>query len=220
MITFQECVTKLLALKKVDTDEYPDWGKYQCVDPVRYRLNKVEGIPIAGIAFGNAKEYIYNTHPSILAKFTKLPANTPIKVGDIIVYDGKTKDAAGHIAQATSSTKMLEQNGGGGSGTGTGLDAIRIVTIRPSILGILRPKEVIVKPTKAEVGNAFNWLGVADENVSAKEYAYYMARDKSVLYFKVAKALYAQKVDLKAKLAAAPTVTRDKVLEYLPAHLS
>lgn len=45
----------------------------------------------------------------------------------------------------------------------------------------IKEEQTIVKPTKAEVGNMFNQAGIPDEKVTAKQYAYYMARDWKVL---------------------------------------
>lgn len=56
------------------------------------------------------------------------------------------------------------------------------------------------KPTKAEVGNMFNYLGIADDKVTPKQYDYYMARDWKVLGQNIAKELYKQKRDLQTKL--------------------
>lgn len=59
----------------------------------------------------------------------------------------------------------------------------------------------IVKPTKAEVGNMFNLAGVSDEKVTAKQYAYYMARDWKVLAQDVAPMIRKLYTNERAKVA-------------------
>lgn len=56
------------------------------------------------------------------------------------------------------------------------------------------------KPTKAEVGDMFNYLGIADDKVTDAQYKHYMARDWKVLGQNIAKELYKQKKDLQARL--------------------
>ena len=62
-------------------------------------------------------------------------------------------------------------------------------------------KEEIVKPTKADVGNMFNQAGVPDEKVTAKQYAYYMARDWSVLARDIAAMIRKMYLAERAKVA-------------------
>lgn len=82
-----------------------------------------------------------------------------------------------------------------------------------------------MKPTKSEVGNAFNYLGVRDEDVSKEDYNYYMKRRENVLYNNVLKALYtkyrkvvAQNKELKAQLATPPADVKslkDKIIDFV-----
>lgn len=64
-------------------------------------------------------------------------------------------------------------------------------------------REDIVRPTKSEVGNMFNQAGISDEKVTAKQYAYYMARDWKVLAQDVAPMIRKLYTDKQAQLAKA-----------------
>lgn len=148
-MTFDEYVNKWLGKR----DDYDGVNGYQCVDPIKRRLDEVDGIK-AG-SWGNAIDYWTSTRPEILAKFDRIAyTGQLLQKADILILKPLTTPY-GHIAQATSPTQMLEQNGGTGDGSGLGTDAIRIRTIPFSrgILGILRPKEVQVtdRLTKEEL---------------------------------------------------------------------
>lgn len=64
-------------------------------------------------------------------------------------------------------------------------------------------REDIVRPTKSEVGNMFNQAGIPDEKVTAKQYAYYMARDWKVLAQDVAPMIRKLYTDKRTELAKA-----------------
>lgn len=51
-------------------------------------------------------------------------------------------------------------------------------------------EEADMKPTRSEVGDAHNYLGISDEDVPEKTYQYYMARRERKLYQNVLAALY------------------------------
>lgn len=72
--------------------------------------------------------------------------------------------------------------------------------------------ETIVKPTKDEINNAFNLLGVPDATPHPdKNYTYYMSKDRGVLWQNVARELYDREQALKTQLAAeAPVLAPGK----------
>lgn len=121
--------------------------------------------------------------------------------------------------------RILGQNQGGTKGPNGGM-AFNLARIaKTAFAGAFRLKqwegEPIVKPTKNEIDNAFNLLGIPDATPNKdKNYDYYMARDRGVLWTNVANALYARNRDLKKQLAAATTpppakVDKAAVLDYI-----
>jgi hypothetical protein len=129
--------------RRVDTDGYPAAGPWQCVDLVKKYMNQCFGVPFG--AYGNAINYWTNTHPNILAKFTKV-AGSGGQIGDIVVLKGLSGNPYGHIGICTggvsaSSIEILEQNGATGTGSGLAGNAVRKRWVpRTRVAGLLRPK--------------------------------------------------------------------------------
>lgn len=74
--------------------------------------------------------------------------------------------------------------------------------------------EAIVKPTKDEINNAFNLLGVPDSaSHPDKNYPYYLSQDRGVLWSNVAKALHKRLVACQAE--ATPLVKGKKYIAPL-----
>jgi len=123
--------------KVVDTDGFPDWGRYQCVDLVKQYLKEVHGIPHA--SFGDAIKYWTNTHTAILAKFDKINRLHSPKQGDIVVF---SFNHIGIVDSASAFTIVaLTQNGGSGNGLGVGTDKIGLQRVsRFRVSGYLRRK--------------------------------------------------------------------------------
>lgn len=122
--------------KRVD---YDGVYRFQCVDLILQYLSQVYGIH-SGV-WGNAIDYWNKPTGVLLQHFDKLPADTPIQKGDIIVFKPTITNEFGHIAIAVDGNTMLEQNGATGDGDGAGGDEIRYRAIpKERIAGILRWK--------------------------------------------------------------------------------
>jgi len=95
-ITFSEFYDKYPVGSQVDTDGFPSYQPYQCVDIIKLYLNECFGMPIQ--PYGDAKEYWNN--PKILTVFDKITDGSR-KEGDILVWGndkGSFTGEAGHIA--------------------------------------------------------------------------------------------------------------------------
>lgn len=203
--------------KRVDTDGYPVGAIYQCVDLIKEYLNQVFSIPYG--AFGNAIDYWANTVPAIAAKFDRV-TGTP-KQGDIVVINGTASNPYGHIGVATgavtsTTTEILEQNGGTGSGNGTGTNAIRKRFIKNNtIAGLLRPKGDYM----TEDGVRYGYLSVTMAQPTKEQVKYWVGRPSTefelgmytladnyvVNYYNQNKALLAENAALKEQIANPPT---------------
>ncbi len=141
-MTYNEFANKWIG-KRVDTDGFPSYGKFQCVDLVKQYMSECYGVPYG--AYGNAINYWTNTHPNILAKFNKVTGSAG-QIGDIVVLKGLDGNPYGHIGMCTggvsaSSIEILEQNGSTGTGSGLAGNAIRKRYVpRYRVAGLLRPK--------------------------------------------------------------------------------
>ena len=139
-MNFENAIKKLFSLTRIDVDNFPTGAIYQCVDPVKWVLNKVFKLPYG--SYGNAIEYWTHPHPNITKTFKRVNTRTA-KKGDLVVIKG----ILGHIGWATGRnkpgyTEITEQNGSKGYGLGTYGDAIRNRYVpNSSIAGIWRPKE-------------------------------------------------------------------------------
>lgn len=174
--------------KKTDYDKVYE---YQCVDLILQYLHEEQGIS-SGV-WGNAIDYWNKPNTTLLKYYSKVKT-AKIKTGDIVILGPTRTNKFGHIGIAVDGVKMLEQNGYSGDGDGANGDEIRYrVVPLDRVVGVLRKKDVegvIMKPTRTEVGNAFNYLGVSDKDVPEEKYKYYTARRENVLYQNVLKALY------------------------------
>lgn len=123
---------------------------YQCVDLIKQYAKEELGMRPG--AWGNAIDYWTNTRHPLLSKYTRVKTQSP-KRGDIVIFHGNSGNPYGHIAIATSTSTMLEQNGATGDGDGRGGDEVRYRTIPKSrIAGVLRPKSQT--PTKPKGNNS------------------------------------------------------------------
>lgn len=77
----------------------------ECVSLIQQYLNKVFNIPFQ--AHGNAKDWANN----VPIGFTKLPANTTLKKGDILVYGSNYGGGYGHLGLIDVNGKFYDQNG-------------------------------------------------------------------------------------------------------------
>jgi CHAP domain len=92
----------------LDTDGYPSYWKYQCVDVFRKYQTDVVGNPLVP---GNARDYWYNypRDPVLQQFYVRIPNTlTAIpKMGDVIIWDGWSADPYGHIAICTAAAGMI-----------------------------------------------------------------------------------------------------------------
>lgn len=125
----------------------PQQYNYQCVSYIKEYLRQV--FKMNPGAWGNAADYWDKTNPALLTKFDKVTGAQ--KRGDIIMFQRERANFnVGHIGIVTKGGYFASQNYGSGNGDGVGLNAVREASIPQSkVLGMLRPKEVIVesKPT-------------------------------------------------------------------------
>lgn len=80
--------------------------KGQCVSLIQQYLYKVFDKPYR--AYGNAKDWAEN-YPR--EYFDKLPANTKLQEGDVLVYGSNYGHGYGHIALIDVNMKFFDQNG-------------------------------------------------------------------------------------------------------------
>jgi hypothetical protein len=131
--------------KYLDTDGYPAYNKYQCVDVIRKYQTEVIKMPLVG---GNAIDYWYH-YPydqTLQQYFTRIPNTLTFipKLGDVIIFAGTSKNPYGHIGlQSTAAnffwTTVFEQNDPIGSACH--YKAYNYIT--PRLLGVLRPKNLV-----------------------------------------------------------------------------
>ncbi len=81
--------------------------KGQCVSFIQQMLYQVLGIPFQGR--GNAKDWENNA--DVLTHFNKLPSNTPLQPGDILVYGSNYGGGYGHMGLIGADGKYYDQNG-------------------------------------------------------------------------------------------------------------
>ncbi len=95
------------ALVQGSVSNPPPNGKYrgQCVSLIQQLLYRVFNMPFK--AYGNAKDWEFN----IPNGFTKLPASTEIKRGDILIYGSNYGGGYGHIGFIDANYKFFDQNG-------------------------------------------------------------------------------------------------------------
>lgn len=170
MIRLDSFITRLLG-KKVDTDNYPAYNKYQCVDLVK-QWAKENGWKItSGNALyyrGNADGINYSWCPNYIWAVPR--------PGDIIVFD---LSRLGHIGIVVSANvfvvKVFEQN----NPLGSACHLRNYNYIRPKCLGWLRPlgpgtiKIYVVKKgdslykiAKSQLGNGNRWREIYNLNRS------------------------------------------------------
>lgn len=167
----------------------------QCVSEIKALLEFL-GVPNPYAGRGNAKDVGDTLIRQNIAENGKgwLTVVVNKSMGNIngITY--------GHIWVDLKSEANFEQNGA---------KALRVTkNTRPISQGQqfvtldkwIKKEETIVKPTKSDVGNMFNYAGVSDEKVTAKQYAYYMARDWKVLAQDVAPLIYKRYTDKQKQL--------------------
>lgn len=94
--------------KYLDTDGYPSYNKYQCVDVIRKYLVESVGCKLVG---GNARDYWYNydLDPTLKKHFTRIKNTVTAvpKLGDIIIWDAWRKNPYGHIAICSASAGLI-----------------------------------------------------------------------------------------------------------------
>ncbi|MBP3464123.1 MAG: CHAP domain-containing protein [Clostridia bacterium] len=121
--------------------DYDGVAGVQCVDLVKFYLNKVFGLNPG--AWGNAKDYYenFNNISALKNNFTRI-ANTPSFVpqkGDIVVWGAGLGNTYGHIAIATgegntSQFYSYDMNWGGKA-------CKKVLHNYKGFLGVLRPKD-------------------------------------------------------------------------------
>lgn len=125
MRPYKNWINKIVG-KRVDMDNYPKYGKYQCVDLFKHYANNCLGMKLTKT--GNAKEIGTNKYKIFDKSRVKMSNCNDLMQGDILVT---TKWEYGHIVifDHFSGWKVLvaEQNGSGkNSGSGLWANAIRI----------------------------------------------------------------------------------------------
>lgn len=199
----------------------------QCVSLVKWFMQEMSEVPNPQAARGDAR---YVGKRLVAEGHAKEVPYADRKRGDIICYEYGTY---GHIGVVLSGNRTFEQNVNWAGVSSKIVDGARVYASRIGSLSeawrhdqhIYRLKTYsegvpIVKPTKSEVGNMFNQAGVSDEQVTDKQYAYYMARDWKVLAQDIApkiRALYVAKRDEleKANIKIAE-LTKQLTAEYEP----
>ncbi len=121
--------------------DYDGAAGVQCVDLIKFYLNRVFGINPG--AWGNAKDYYlnYNNISGLRNNFTRI-ANTPSFVpakGDIVVWGARLGNTYGHIAIATgegntSQFYSYDMNWGGKA-------CKKVLHNYKGFLGVLRPND-------------------------------------------------------------------------------
>lgn len=145
--------------QRVDTDDFPVGGVYQCVDLIKQYMHEEFAVPFG--PYGNAIDYWDKTAAAILLKLDKLPPSD-VQQGDIVPLlpvDASPSHRDGHIGistgiQTANTIEILEQNGSTGSGDGLAGNVIRKRFVPKSrVMGMLRSKPTtpvehveIVKP--------------------------------------------------------------------------
>lgn len=172
----------------------------QCVSLIKALLEFV-GAPDPYKARGNATDVGNTLIREGIAKNGKGWLTIVINHDMGRIYENGRWNNYGHIWIDLKSVANYEQNGAKALYTTKNTRPIsqgqQFVNIDKYI------KEDIVKPTKSEVGNMFNQAGIADDKVTAKQYAYYMARDWKVLAQDVAPMIRKLYTDKRAQLAEA-----------------
>lgn len=148
--------------------EFGDWGltqksvanpgvntyKGQCVSLIQQYLYKVFGVEYK--PRGNAKDWERNPLPNVLEK---LPVNTKLQPGDILVYGSNYGGGYGHIALIDVNSKFFDQNG---------IKKLEVGYQDKPFSGyvcVLRPKDQsklgINKNTEVNLPNLANYNGVS-----------------------------------------------------------
>lgn len=132
--------------KKLDTDGYPSYNKYQCVDVIRKYLPDVVKCPLVG---GNAIDYwyYYPYNKTLQKYFVRIPNSWTFipKLGDICIFGPVNGNPYGHIGLGTNAGNLLyatvfEQNDPVGSGCHYKAYNISVAYYWPKLLGVLRPR--------------------------------------------------------------------------------
>jgi hypothetical protein len=140
-MTTQEFINKYMN-KKLDTDGYPSWQPYQCVDVIRQYQKEVIGSIVVG---GNAIDYWYQyPYNATLKKYYDRIPNTLTfvpKLGDIGIFAAWANNPYGHIGICTNAGNMwyfttFDQNWPSGSPC----HYVSHNYLYPKFLGVLRPK--------------------------------------------------------------------------------
>lgn len=137
---------------RIDVDNFPEWGKYQCVDLFKHYCKELLGIPYAKT--GNANEIRENKFWFFDSTWTKIPGTDDLMQWDIII---STKLQYWHIAifdHRTPNGKIfvIEQNWSGrDSWSWTGENAIREWWYFPTFWAGVRRCPKIFENRKSEM---------------------------------------------------------------------
>ena len=131
--------------KYLDTDGFPSYNKFQCVDLIRKYFPDVVGCPVVR---GNAINYWYDYpySPTLQKYFNRIPNTLTFvpKLGDVGILAATSSNPYGHIGLCTNAGNiwyytLFEQN-----------DPLRSPChykaynyIYPRFLGVLRPKSLV-----------------------------------------------------------------------------
>jgi hypothetical protein len=131
--------------RKLDTDGYPSYNKFQCVDVIRKYQTDVIKMPLVG---GNAIDYWYHypCDQTLQQNFTRIANSWTFvpKLGDIVIFAGTSGNPYGHIGICSSAADVFwmtvfEQNDPNYSPCH--YKAYNYIS--PKCLGVLRPKALV-----------------------------------------------------------------------------
>lgn len=140
---YVEYKNKMLG-KRIDTDNYPRYGRYQCVDLIKDYCNTVLGMKLTKT--GNANEIWSNKYGIFWKQRDHAIWTKNLMQWDIIV---RGTDTGYHVAifdrYVNGKVYVLEQNGSGkNSGSWTWDNAIRVHGYSPSFwTGVRRSTKII-----------------------------------------------------------------------------
>lgn len=108
-----------------------------------------------------------------------------VKAGQLIGYTGDSGGVLAHLHWDVRKLNTLWTDA-----FSNYFDPMKLIT-----------KETAMKPTRSDIGNAHNYLGIADKDVPEKTYKYYETKRENVLFWDVLKKLYTQKKDLQKRVS-------------------
>lgn len=142
-MTAQEFINKWMN-KQLDTDGYPSYQPYQCVDVIRqYHIEVLKAPIVPGNAINYWYDYPYNA--TLQKYYTRIQNNVwdltlVPKLGDVIVFAGWGSNPYGHISICSSAVNGLWFTSFDENWKGPYCTYIAHNYISPRVIGWLRPK--------------------------------------------------------------------------------